>query len=116
MNYGRIPQDTVNKIVKNWYSDRTELFKLSEEAKSNKIFDKLFTIIQKEEKKIPISEFEALFLANDQKKHNVSPRRIKKYAKTPGHEFHAPGKNTWPHRCPTFTPSHHKSLKKDKWT
>lgn len=67
MNYGRIPQDTVNKIVKNWYSDRTELFKLSEEAKSNKIFDKLFTIIQKEEKKIPISEFEALFLANDQK-------------------------------------------------
>lgn len=67
MNYGRIPQDTVNKIVKNWFSDRTELFKLSEEAKSNKIFDKLFTIIQKDEKKLPIAEFEALFLANDQK-------------------------------------------------
>lgn len=67
MNYGRIPQDTVNKLVKNWFSDRTELFKLSEEAKSNKIFDKLFTIIQKDEKKIPIPEFEALFLANDQK-------------------------------------------------
>lgn len=67
MNYGRIPQDTVNKIVKNWFSDRTELFKLSEEAKSNKIFDKLFTIIKREEKKIPISEFETLFLANEQK-------------------------------------------------
>ena len=67
MNYGRIPQDTVNKIVKNWYSDRTELFKLSEEAKTNKIFDKLFTIIQKEEKKLPTAEYEALFLANEQK-------------------------------------------------
>jgi trigger factor len=67
MNYGRIPQDTVNKIVKNWYSDRTELFKLSEEAKANKIFDKLFTIIQKEEKKLPTAEYEALFLANEQK-------------------------------------------------
>ncbi|MBK8108922.1 MAG: hypothetical protein IPK46_00540 [Saprospiraceae bacterium] len=67
MNYGRIPQDTVNKIVKNWYSDRTELFKLSEEAKTNKIFDQLFTIIQKEEKKLPTAEYEALFLANEQK-------------------------------------------------
>lgn len=67
MNYGRIPQDTVNKIVKNWYSDRAELFKLSEEAKANKIFDKLFTIIQKEEKKLPTAEYEALFLANEQK-------------------------------------------------
>ncbi|MBK8701097.1 MAG: hypothetical protein IPN29_16800 [Saprospiraceae bacterium] len=65
MNYGRIPQDTVNKIVKNWYSDRTELFKLSEEAKTEKIFNKLFEVVKKEEIKIPIGEFEKMFLENN---------------------------------------------------
>ena len=50
MNYGRIPQDTVNKIVKTGTATVLNCSNFQKKQKSNKIFDKLFTIIQKEKK------------------------------------------------------------------
>jgi trigger factor len=61
MQYGKLPEDSVKNIVKNWYSDKSELYNLSEEARTNKLFNHLFTIINKEEKTIPAEEFDKLF-------------------------------------------------------
>ncbi len=61
MQYGKLPEDTVKNIVKNWYTDKSELYNLSEEARTNKLFNHLFTIVKKEEKILPAEEFDKLF-------------------------------------------------------
>ncbi len=61
MQYGKLPDDTVKNIVKNWYTDKSELYNLSEESRTNKLFNHLFTIINKAEKKLPAEEFDKLF-------------------------------------------------------
>ncbi len=65
MQYGKIPQETVTNIVKQWYSDRNELYTLSEEARTNKLFNHLFTIIKKDEKVISSEEFDNLINAQN---------------------------------------------------
>jgi trigger factor len=59
--YGRLPEDTVKNIVNKWYNDRNELFNLTEEVKTNKMFQHLFTIIKKDESVIPAEDFDKLF-------------------------------------------------------
>jgi trigger factor len=63
--YGKLPADMIKNIVTQWYSDRNEMFNLSEEVKTNKIFKHLFNVIQKDEKTISSEDFDKLFQAEN---------------------------------------------------
>jgi trigger factor len=63
--YGKLPADMIKNIVTQWYSDRNEMFNLSEEVKTNKIFQHLFNVIQKDEKIISSEDFDKLFQAEN---------------------------------------------------
>jgi trigger factor len=65
--YGRLPEDMVKNIVKQWYSDRNEMFNLTEEVKTNKIFQHLFTLVQKDEQLVSSEEFDKLFETEENK-------------------------------------------------
>lgn len=59
--YGKLPEETVKTIVKNWYTDKSELYNLSEEARTNKLFNHLFTTVKKDEKILSSEDFDKLF-------------------------------------------------------
>jgi trigger factor len=60
MQYGKLPEETVTNIVKNWYSNKNEIYSLGEEARTNKLFNHLFTTITKDEKVVSSEEFDKL--------------------------------------------------------
>jgi trigger factor len=63
--YGQsFSKDTVQRLVESWYADKTEYYKLNEEAKSRKIFMKLYDVVKKDEVKLSMEEYEKLFLQN----------------------------------------------------
>ncbi len=66
--YGRLPEDTIKSIVNRWYTDKNELYNLTEEVKTNKMFQHLFTIIQKDEQEMSAEEFDKLFAVEEKNK------------------------------------------------